>query len=144
MAYYYDSHYDEHGCEIYVNAKPGEDDVEVNDPNYPMFFIYAENPYWDDDDKKINEFKIQITNAGYGVPDLPGARIVIDKEEIVEKFVALPDNALKAGKFIEIKDGQIRLTLGDKIVTEKSVNILNEEIYSMTKHETIDNLYNSE
>lgn len=117
---------------VFCNIDPNE--FVAIDPSLPFFGIV----FVDDVDEGIKYANM----IAFG--DYTGSTVVVGTGGVETKYATLPDNALKAGKFIEIKDGQIRLTLGDKIVTEKSVSILDEEIYSMTKHETIDNLYSSE
>jgi hypothetical protein len=118
---------------VFCNVDPNE--FVAIDPSLPFFGIIFIDDEEDEDIKYVNIIAFE---------DYTGSTLVVGTNSVETKYAVLPDNALKAGKFIEIKDGQIRLTLGDKIVTEKSVNILNEKIYSMVKHETIDNLYNSE
>lgn len=127
--------FDGEGYYRYVFCNIDPDTFEMPDPSLPSFAILFIN---------YEEYGEEIkfaTMVAFG--DYNGATLVVGTGGVETKYVTLPDNALKTDKFIEIKDGKIRLTLGDAIKTERSVSILDEEIYWVTKHETIDNLYSS-
>ena len=84
-AYSYDSKDDCDNYYMYVNAKMGEDDVEVDNPNFPIIQIGADK-YSSED-----EFEIYLTSYGQ---DITGARIVIDGERVTKTTIKLPNTAL--------------------------------------------------
>ena len=57
--------------------------------------------------------------------DIAGASVSIIASDVESNYVRLPDNALKAGDLIEIKDGVISSTLGKTYTTVKQGTLFN-------------------
>lgn len=126
-AYSYDSKEEVYEYVIYVNAKLGEDDVEIDNTDYPIFEINAEMPYWNGDKGEYEDiFGIYVGVSGYGVQDISGARFIIDKEVEVEKFVTLPQRALNLSFDEEPTPGSENLISSDTLY--QLVNNLMTEI----------------
>lgn len=63
----------------------------------------------------------------YSFNNLSNSSISIGESTVLSKYKGLPNNVLRAGNLIEIKDGVVRSTLGDYTIAEKDVTLINIE-----------------
>ena len=67
----------------------------------------------------------------YSYDDIVGASLSVSIPTVETKYVRLPDNALKAGDFIEIKDGVVSSTLGKTYTKVEQVALYDSGILEL-------------